>query len=302
MRHMLKETIKTKTATRRTSVEVLRSIYADRKAKNEHYSLNAFARDLGLSRPLVSRILSGARSLTLKQGMHIAAVLGFTQSETNLFLLGIVEAAASTAKISKKIRETIQNNASAAVAGSTSFESPLYVNYDVERFKTIAQWYHVAIMNLTFTEGFNTDVSWIAGRLGISVPETRSAVDRLLELGFLEETLDGSIRKSQANLYFKTEKSEVAIREHHSQMIEKAQAELKKTDAEDFARRLINSITFSCDPSHLALFQKKINEFQDEVLALAKTGNHQDVYQLNCQLFPLTKKQREKSKRERKEV
>lgn len=296
MQLMLKEATKTKTTTaRRSSVEVLRTIYSERKAKNGNYSLNAFARDLGLSRPLVSRIMSGARALTLKQGMHIAAVLGFTQGETNLFLLGIVESAASTAKISKKIRETIQKNASSAAMGATSFDSPLYVNYDVERFKTIAQWYHVAIMNLTFTRGFKADVKWIADRLGISVPEARSAIDRLLELGFLEEGMDGSIRKSQANLYFKTEKSEVAIREHHSQMIERAQAELKKTEAEDFARRLINSLTFSCDPAHLTLFQKKINEFQDEVLAMAKGGTHQEVYQLNCQLFPLTKKQKIKN-------
>ncbi len=293
----MKETIHKQTTVRRSPVEVLRAIYSERKNKNVHYSLNAFARDLGLSRPLVSRILSGSRSLTLRQGMHIAAVLGFSQSETNLFLLGIVESAASTAKISKKIRETIQKNALSTSNAAATFESPLYVNYDVERFKTIAQWYHVAILNLTFTEGFKIDADWIAQRLGISAPEARSAVNRLLELGFLEETVDGSIRKSQANIYFKTEKSEVAIREHHSQMIEKGLVELKKTEAEDFARRLISSITFSCDPAHIELFQKKMNEFQDEVLALAEAGTHQEVYQLNCQLFPLTKKQKNRKKK-----
>lgn len=276
-------------ATRRSPIEVIRALFNDRKSKNSHYSLNAFARDLGLSPSLLSRLLSETRALTLKQGMHIAAVMGFSQAETNLFILGIVENSSDTAKISKKVREKIQQQAAlAAESASLPFESPLYVNYDLERFKTISQWYHLAILNLTFTKGFQPTPSFVAERLKISVAEAKAAMDRLIELGFLEETIDGKLRKTQANLYFKTERSEFAMREYQSQMMDKAKAELKKTSAEDFAQRLINSITFACAPEHVGLLKKKIDEFQDEVLAATKPGPHQEIYQLNCQLFPLT--------------
>jgi|GEM_PF-319092 len=287
----LKTTAKpqTKPATRRTPVEVIRNLFDERKGKNSHYSLNAFARDLGLSPSLLSRIMNGARALTLKQGMHIAAVLGFSQAETNLFILGIIENASANAKISKKVRDSIQKQAALAAESATlPFESPLYVNYDLERFKTISQWYHLAILNLTFTEGFTPTPTFVANRLGISTAEAKLAIDRLLELGFLEETVDGKLRKTRAHLYFKTERSELAMREYHSQMMEMAKKELRKTGDEDFARRLINSITFACAPEHIPLLKKKIDEFQDEVLATTKAGPHQEVYQLNCQLFPLT--------------
>jgi uncharacterized protein (TIGR02147 family) len=275
---------------RHSPIEVIRNLFNDRKAKNSNYSMNAYARDLGLSPSLLSRLFSGARALTLKQGMQIAAVMGLNQAETNLFILGIIENSSSTAKISKKVRETIQRNAaSSAESVSVAFDSPLYVNYDVERFKTISQWYHLAILNLTFTDGFIPTAKFISTRLGITTAQAKGAIDRLLELGFLEETIDGTIRKTQANLYFKTERSELAMREYQTQMLDKAKTEMQKTSPEDFAQRLINSITFACAAEHVPMLKKKIDEFQDEVLALTRPGPHQEIYQMNCQLFPLTK-------------
>ena len=288
----MNELIETKT-TKQTkgSVEVLRSIFVERKNKNAHYSMNAFARDLDLSPSLLSRILNGSRALTLKQGLHLSAILDFSQAETNQFILSIVEGATKNAKISKRIRDQIQKNgAQVETATHLQASSPLYTNFDVERFKTISRWYHLPILNLTFVKGFKNDPSWIARRLGITRAEAQEALERLLELGFLEETSDGAIKKTQANLFFKTERSEAAMRQFHQQMIEKAKLELNKTESADFDERLINSITFACAPEHLKLLKKKIDEFQDEVLALTKSGPHQEIYQLNCQLFPLTKK------------
>jgi uncharacterized protein (TIGR02147 family) len=293
----MKSLVQTKSNTARTTstnakhspVDFIRNLFNERKRKNTHYSLNAFARDIGLSPSLLSRVLSGSRSLTLKQGLQIATVLEFSQSETNLFMLGIVETASPNAKISKPVREMIAKRA-ALTRQSSKFgdESPLYVNYDIERFKTISQWYHLAILNLTFTEGFKAQPQFIADRLGITASQAKSAVDRLLDLGFLEQTPDGKIKKTTANLYFKTDRSEFAMREYQSQMIEKAKLEMQKTSTDDFKHRLINSITFACAPEHVALLKKKIDEFQDEVLATTKMGPHLEIYQLNCQLFPLT--------------
>jgi uncharacterized protein (TIGR02147 family) len=294
-------THRSSSSVRHSPVDVIRNLFNERKNKNSHYSLNAYARDLGLSASLLSRVLSGSRALTLKQGMQIATVLEFSQSETNLFVLGIIENSTSTAKISKKVRETIQKNAStAAESAALALDSPLYVNYDLERFKTISQWYHLAILNLTFTETFQPNSDFISARLGISTAQAKSAIDRLIELGFLEESLDGKLRKTQANLYFKTERSELAMREYQSQMLDKAKAEMQKTNDKDFAQRLINSITFACTPEHIALLKKKIDEFQDEVLATIKQGPHREVYQLNCQLFPLTQPTQISKKQEKR--
>ncbi len=277
------------TKNKRKPVELLRSLFIEKKSKNANYSLNAFSRDLGLSASLVSRILSGARSLTLKQGMHIAAVLGFTPADTNLFILGIVEGAADGAKISKQVREKIKREADRAEENvSLKDESPLFYNYEIERFKSISQWYHLAILNLTFVKDFQSNAEWISERLGISSNEAREAIERLLDLGMLEENENGVYKKSKTSLNFQTQKSEVAIRAFHTQMIEKAKNELNKTNKENFDKRLINSITFSCAPEQVERFKEKINQFQDELLAEAKSGTHQEVYQLNCQLFPLT--------------
>lgn len=275
----------TTNAKRASPAEVLRSVFVERKAKNTSYSLNAFARDLDLSPSLISRILNGSRSVTLKQGLHIAAVLGFGHNETNSFILSIVEGAGKSAKITKKIRAQILERG--PVAGA-SFESPVFINYDVERFKAIAQWYHLAILNLTYVQDFSSDPRWIAERLGLEINEVKLAIARLLELGFLEKTNDGVLKKTSSYINFKTTRSESAVRSFHTQMIEKAKTQLNRTSPEDFERRHITGITFSCPKSSVDQFKKKISEFQDECLAMAKTGTHEEVYQLNVQLFPLT--------------
>ena len=164
----------------------------------------------------------------------------------------------------------------------------MVLQYEVERFKSISQWYHLAILNLTFVKGFKSEPQWIANRLGISTLEASEAVDRLLHLGLLRRDEAGALKKTAENLYIKTIRSESALRKFHAEMIEKAKNELKKIDDEAFQSRLINGVTFACAPEHIETIKEMIHEFQDRILAFTKPGPHQEIYQFNSQLFSLT--------------
>src|SRR4051812_21328836 len=77
----------------------------DRCQRNSRYSLRAFARDLGISAPRLSKILNGRHGLSVEAASEIARRLGLSESEQDLFM-ALVESehgrAAVTRSLAKK--------------------------------------------------------------------------------------------------------------------------------------------------------------------------------------------------------
>ena len=270
---------------KRSPVDFLRDLFSTRRERNSSYSMSAFARDLGVSSSLLSRVLSGSRPMTLKLAMQISTALDLDEAKSNAMVLSVIQSSSKSAKISKKVRAKLENELSKSASQDSG---PLYTSVEIERFKTMASWHHLAILNLTTIEGFKNDPVWIAKKLGILAVEAQEAVERLIAVGLLSEN-ETTLQRTKQNFYIKTQRSEFAIRKFHEQMIAKANDQLKNTSDVDFQRRLINGTTFACGPEHLETIKEKIDRLQDEILALVSTGAREDVYQMNVQFFPLTK-------------
>lgn len=243
--------------------DALRSIFLERRGRNAAYSMRAFARDLGMSQALMSLILSGKRPLTLKQAARISVMLGLPQKESEALVEAVVK------KPGKP-----------------------FVNLELEAFKMIGQWYHVAILDLTTTKGFKSDPVWIADRLGIGVLEARDAIERLIKLELLMRDRAGRISKPKEKVYFPTTRSRAPIRAFHTQMITKALEQLTDARPEAFERREISAITMAIPASAVAKARARIQAFQKELAAELTVGDCDEVYQLNVQFFPLTREQR----------
>lgn len=267
----------------RKPAELLREVFLTRKERNPAYSQAAFARDLGTSVALLSRVMSDQRPMSLKFGLQVTTALGLSEQESNALLYSILKNSSKKAKISARVRHRLENDFNS----QSDSNGPVYTTVEIERFKAMSQWYHLAILNLTTVEGFDPSPRWIARALGISNAEAAGASERLVALGLLNET-EGTLNRTKEHFYIKTQKSEGAMRKFHSQMIEKASNELTNADDEQFKRRLINSITFSCGPEHIEAIKDRINRCQDEILALVGTGKKTSVYQMNAQFFPLS--------------
>jgi uncharacterized protein (TIGR02147 family) len=270
----------------KTPAEFLGRLFENRRERNPLYSMRAFARDLGISISLLSRVLNGSRPVSLKLAMQISTALDLSESEANSLILSVLQTSSSNAKISKKVREKLEASIANARIDETSV---FYTTVEIEQFKAIAHWYHMAILNLVTLEDFDSNPQWIASRLGITSHEARDAVERLIGLGLLEEN-EKSLKRTEQHFNFKTKRSEFAMRKFHEQMIGKATEELKNTKDEDFQKRLINSITFSCSQEQIELLKEKIDKFQDEILEFVSSSKNESVYQMNVQFFPLTKK------------
>ncbi len=275
---------------------MLRELFEERRSRNAAYSLSAFARDLGVSISVLSRTLNGRRPASLKLGLQISAALGLSQGQSKALTASILHAAPKAAKISKKLRTQLENET--AQAGDWN-GTPTYTTVELERFKSISNWYHLAILNLARLADFDSDPVAISARLGILSSEAKSAIDRMIALGLLVEDQDGKLTRSNVSFYIQTQKSEVAMRRFHTQMMQKATEQLQDGSPEAFQKRLINGVTLACSSEQIETIKDKINEFQDSLIGFVagSTNEPNQVYQFNVQLFPLTVSKNERKGR-----
>jgi uncharacterized protein (TIGR02147 family) len=261
-------------------IEIVKNAYLEKRKVNAQYSLTAFARDLDLSVSFLSRLFRGERSLTVNQTIQIGTLLGLSSEQIEDSIQELVQTASANSKISKKFAHAIYQKKSKTPLPTISY-------YEVERFKAIREWYHLAILNLTLVKDFNPSPIHIAKRLGISRVEAEDAVHRLLALGLLERR-DGKLKKTHQALYIKTMKSERAVREFIEQTMKRATHALQDSSQEAFELRCMPGTTLPIKLSKLPELKEKIIKFQLEIIAAAKAESYDEVYHLNLHLFPLT--------------
>ncbi len=276
------ETTKDKLIQRIDPIKVIESAFVMRKNKNFRYSLRSFANDLGISAAQLSKLLNKKVFLTRQQASRIAVALELPKVEIVSFIQSAILDAPLNAKIPKQLREKTKKE----VAGKIKNALPM-TNYSVERFKAISQWYHLPILELTYLESFKADESWISNQLGISVIEVRDAINRLIDLGLLEKCSKKGFRKTTSHLFINSN-SEPEIRKYERSMIEKGLSRLEKFSESDKNNQLFNSITFPTSKNKIPEVRSAILEFQKKLLKIIQNDSFEEVYQMNCQLFPLT--------------
>lgn len=125
-------------------------------------------------------------------------------------------------------------------------------------------------------------------RLGLTSSQWDRAIATLTKENLIEKTAEG-YRKKDNHLYLSAARSRTSVRSFHKQMIGKALSELEKAGDKDYQRRLITGYTLALSAEQLEGLKKMIMVFLDKAAQEATQGACEEVYQLNVQLFPLTK-------------
>jgi uncharacterized protein (TIGR02147 family) len=253
----------------------LENAYRKKRAVNSAYSLRAFARFLGVPSGRLSEVMSSKRLLTDQAGRKIAAKLALRPDEEAKFLKSIQNERA----LNK------QRSISVATSDSEDTQEAEYHQLNLDAFQAIADWYHFAILSLMETRGFRNDPAWIAKRLGISVIESRAALERMIRLGMIETSRGGILKKSSAHFSTTHDVSSSALRVSHRQSLEQAINALENIEVE---LRDISSITMAIDIAKIPEAKKLLREFRRKLSAFLETGKQNEVYNLNIQLVPVS--------------
>lgn len=255
---------------------LLLELFERKKDLNRSYSIRAFARDLNLSPSFVSRALRGEKSFSLKQLKLIFKILDI-EKETQLKLKSLF--------IIDKLGPEFKN-----LAQTKSPKSHLnFKNLSQNKLSLLTRWYYIPVLELLTVSGSDITVPKMARRLGISYAMVQESIDALEKLNVLSKENGKYIRRTNL-VRFASATSKPEIRQYHASMIEKAAEELKKTDGDAFNLRLITGITFGANLEALETAKGILNDaIHKAATILSEASDGGEVYQINLQLFPLTK-------------
>ena len=246
-----------------------------RMRRNPGYSLRAFARDLEMPASKLSEVLRGLRQLSPQTAAKIASNLQLTEDERALFLNLVVSR--QTRNVAARVQA--ENNLKSLVQGAE------YGELGLERFKIISDWHHLAILEMTELDEFESNPSWIAGRLGLSTAVVREAIERLLSFGLIARDEAGSLKQTQINLATPTGIPSREIREHHSQILMKAETALHETE---ISERDFSAITLAFDPVQMPEVREELKKLRRRLSEKIQDQTAKSrVYCLAIQFFPL---------------
>lgn len=248
---------------------------ARRCERNPRYSTRAFAQALTIDVASVSRILAGKQIPSFKICQVLFDKLEMSPTDQRKFMLSVAarQKADGCKRISPAFKKLHDLDADR-------------VHVSVDTWRVIADWYHGAIMELTFTKSFKPDPKWIAKELGLTEVEAKLALQRLLRLGLLTEK-NGRIVKAHSQVS-SADKSvtSAAHRRLQRQVLSRAIASLESDPIE---RRNMTSMAMAIDPAKIPRAKEMIQKFSRELCAFLESGKQTQVYQLGICLYPVSK-------------
>lgn len=242
---------------------------------NSRYSLRAFARDLCISPSLLCEVFSEKHGFSKRLANRIATRLGLEGLQKDQFCV-LVESEDSRSPRNRK-KAKIQLKRLQAMSHENTYHM-----LELDHFALISDWYHYAILELTYTDNFQNNKRWIAKNLNISESQVAIALERLIRLGLLVEKNE----KYFATEDFTTTPDGVpshAIRSFHSQILQKALAAL---ELQHVSERYFSSTIMAFNQEQLDIIKKRLKQLQREIASFTtKREKKNSVYCLSTQFF-----------------
>lgn len=235
--------------------------------------MRALAKKAGVSPSHLCRAMNGETKVSAPMAYKIAKALELSRQEAQEFInLAGLESLDGVAK------ENLLNDDQKKL-------QKVFLN--LELFEIVSDWHYFAIYELIKAQPKKSFSKWIAKRLGLSLLNTKIAISKLEQANFIRKNSLGYYEAcSEQGIYAGNDIPHVAIKNHHRQVSRKAiEAVDLPVDEREF-----QSIQFGFDRKQIKKAQQKIRSFINEFESEFATKRADDIYQMNLQLFSLTKK------------
>jgi len=225
--------------------------------------MRSYAKYLNLNAPVLSEILKGNRAVPKNKIEAITLKLNLSPKETTLF------------NKSNKNWKTVFNE--------NIHGLDFTLNEEVH-FNIMSEWEHYAILSLTETKGYQSNIPWIAKKLSISEYRTKVCIDNLLHANLLE--LKNKIYKcTTSGVKTTTDISSNALKKGRKQDLIIAE---KAIDEVDVSLRDMSTIVFTLNKKLIPEIKDDIKKFRRKLAKKSESIPGEEVYKLSVQLFPLT--------------
>lgn len=257
-------------------------MYAHLKSSVASFSFRYFARQAGFASPnFLQLVIEGKRNLTGDSIPKFAKALKLNKQESDFFNNLVLFNQASEPDAKNRFYERMTHNRRYREIR----------RLETEQYNFYSHWYYSAVREMVTCNEFIEHPAWIAARCVPKITEKQAAqaLKLLLDLKLLKRNERGRLVQSDATISSGAEVRSLAVSNFHREMLKKAAQSIVIVPADE---RDISSVTLGVAAADLPVLKEKINAFRKELLAGigASTKPTNRVYQLNIQLFPLTRK------------
>jgi uncharacterized protein (TIGR02147 family) len=261
--------------------DFLRDAYEERKVELPAFSYRFIARRLGINASTVLRIIQGERNLNRKLIEPLTAVFKLGKRETSYFSLLV--------NLGQARSEQEKNLYFEKVVAFNKSEVLLLLSDQYELFNS---WKYIAIRELLSHYRFRGDYRALSRMCEppISLPEAKAAIALLLRLGMIGKDAQGCFRPTNKFVTAGDNWKSFAIANYQKSTIALAGEAIKRFAADD---RDISTLTVNLSAKGLGIVKEKISSLRKEILEVENMdGDCDRVFQVNFQIFPLTKSSR----------
>ena len=266
--------------------EYLTDWFAWKKTDNKRFSHRMFARLCGITSPsLLLMVMKGKRNLTPKTASTVAEAIKLNPEQTRFF--------ASLVKFSAAKTDKDKNTYWKLISATRRFQQAR--TQDLEMVNYLSHWYVPAIRELVGCSVFQTSPKhstpeWISKALfpKITVNQATKAIDTLVALDMLTIGEDGRYNQHSTTVVTPHEAAGMAVRNYHREMINRS---LSSIDSVAKEHRHFGAVTVTVNEKLVPILKQEVGSFQERLLELCDGSelDAEQVYQINIQLFPLSK-------------
>jgi len=259
--------------------KLLKDRYERLKLQDPKFSHRYFCTKAGYgSSSAFSDVLSGRRKLAKAAALRLAKALQFSRGEEEFFL-HLVDFNQADSLEEKNLHYT---QLLALKGIRVEILSP-------EKYEYFSQWYHAALRELLYFHSCDGDFAALGRRLNPAVPaaKVRKAVLLMERLGLLAKDASGKYRQTSKLISTDDTGSSLHVENFQAATIQLAREAL---DRHPRQARDISTVTATLSERSLEKVKAAIKTLRQTVLTLAEQDEEVDrVYQLNIQLFPLSR-------------
>lgn len=265
----------------------LNDLLAYCKDENQAFSMRALAAKINCNPGFFNRILKGDRNVNNAHIIELGKVFKLTKREIRYFELLAAYANAKKQSERDYFLEQLLQLKKTHIKQITADQYTLY-----------SHWYYLVIRELLSILPVASSLKEYAQRIAqalepqISQGEIRDALDHLLRLGIISRGEDGSLSPEDKFTASGNTVPQVIVNRF---LLEFSDLANRSIDAVPKADRRLSTLTFSVSRTGFEKISERIDEFRQEIMNMVEYDSDplEQVYHLNLQLFPVTRRQKE---------
>lgn len=253
--------------------------YEFKKSINKNYTYRFIAMKVNIDVGYLSKVFHGKKHLSSESIPLFSKLLSLDEKQTEYFDLLLLF---GKEKKEEKLKQYFEQ--------LLAFSSPNKKTITADKYEFYKKWYYSAIRELINVIDFSDDYSLITNNLipQISIRDARRAINLLTRLGFIKKDENGFYRQQERYITTGDKWGSIAIRSYHRDLINLAHDSVSNIDPEE---RDLSNMTLSLSEDGFKKLKDRARQFREEAFAICKNdGDAERVYEVNMQLFPVSKK------------